>query len=79
MDDPLHKYVPEFSIHGPPGATVTLRGLASHTAGMPREIPCIESDCDLPDATVFARLANESLIHFPYTRPAYRYAAVSNE
>jgi D-alanyl-D-alanine carboxypeptidase len=33
LDDPIEKYVPEFD---PRGATITLRRLMSHTAGIPR-------------------------------------------
>jgi len=34
LDDPIQKYVPELDTHG---ATITLRRLMSHTAGIPRE------------------------------------------
>lgn len=36
LDDPIQKYVPEFDTRG---ATITLRRLMSHTAGIPREWP----------------------------------------
>jgi D-alanyl-D-alanine-carboxypeptidase/D-alanyl-D-alanine-endopeptidase len=44
LDDPLQKYapegvtVPEKTVHGPAERPITLRDLATHTAGLPREI-----------------------------------------
>jgi CubicO group peptidase (beta-lactamase class C family) len=39
LDDPLQKYLPDLQIANPYGTQPTLRELASHTSGLPREAP----------------------------------------
>eukprot|EP01113_Clastostelium_recurvatum_P034394 TRINITY_DN4662_c0_g1_i1.p1 TRINITY_DN4662_c0_g1~~TRINITY_DN4662_c0_g1_i1.p1 ORF type:complete len:510 (+),score=103.43 TRINITY_DN4662_c0_g1_i1:35-1564(+) len=70
LDDPVVKYLPNFSIKNPDPTNrpITLRELASHTAGMPRETP----PCDVYTVdNVLKVLSRMYVIHPPFVRPHY--------
>lgn len=70
LDDPVTKYIPGFNPMNPYNTTrpITLRQLASHTSGLPRENPC---DLNCTEAQVLAKVAEQFLIYPQYTRPHY--------
>ncbi|KAL6058890.1 Beta-lactamase-like protein 2 [Balamuthia mandrillaris] len=72
LDDPVTKYLPEFSVINPyhTNRPITLRQLASHTSGLARSIPCYHrGPCD--EHYILERLAQEILLYPQYTRPHY--------
>jgi len=72
VDDPLHKYVPDFAIKNPFSKdNVTLRQLANQLSGLPREAPCgiICSNTNTSEQLVLLR--DKSLIVEPGTYPSY--------
>ncbi|HYR28513.1 MAG TPA: serine hydrolase domain-containing protein, partial [Thermoanaerobaculia bacterium] len=64
LDDPIQKYVPEFDTRG---ATITLRRLMSHTAGIPRawELPGQGSFAPVTRTQVVQSLNQQPLIFAP--------------
>ena len=72
IDDPLRKYIPEFSIKNPfTSDNITLREIASQMSGLPREAPCIYH-CEGTNSTEqLALLRNRSLILPPWKMPSY--------
>lgn len=72
IDDPLSKYIPEFSIRNPfTSDNITLREIASQMSGLPREAPCIHL-CEGTNSTEqLAFLRNRSLILPPWKMPSY--------
>eukprot|EP00040_Diaphanoeca_grandis_P032590 m.197996 g.197996 ORF g.197996 m.197996 type:complete len:530 (-) comp32675_c0_seq1:89-1678(-) len=72
LDDPIVKHIPQFSIRGidgDNGGKITLRQLATHLAGMPRENPC--TDCMISNEEAFARIADFTTILPTDTLPVY--------
>ena len=72
LDDPLKKYIPEFSIRNPfTKDDITLRQIVSQMSGLPREAPCIYH-CEGTNSTKqLSLLINRSLILAPWTMPSY--------
>lgn len=72
IDDPLSKYIPEFTIRNPfTSDNITLREIASQMSGLPREAPCIHH-CEGTNSTEqLALLRNRSLILPPWKMPSY--------
>lgn len=72
IDDPLSKYIPEFSIRNPfTDDNITLREIASQMSGLPREAPCIYHCEGTNSIEQLAILRNRSLILPPWTMPSY--------
>jgi CubicO group peptidase (beta-lactamase class C family) len=78
LDQPVIKYLPrEVSISTRPesGATITLRQLASHTSGLPRDVPgplqSVEGRYQLEPKRLYDQLARVSLEFAPGTRELY--------
>jgi CubicO group peptidase (beta-lactamase class C family) len=74
LDDPVSKFIPEFKIKSPyrTKAPLTLRQLATHTSGIPRDLhyPCaFNHECN--ETEVFAMLSNMHLVVPPFTRFHY--------
>lgn len=72
LDDPLSKYIPDFSIKNPfTTDNITLREIASQMSGLPREAPCIYH-CEGTNSTEQLKLLrNRSLILPSWTMPSY--------
>lgn len=72
IDDPLSKYIPDFSIKNPfTTENITLREIASQMSGLPREAPCIYL-CEGTNSTEQLKLLrNRSLILPSWTMPSY--------
>ena len=72
IDDPLSKYIPEFSMKNPfTSDNITLREIANQMSGLPREAPCIY-DCEGTNSTEqLELLRNRSLILPSWTMPSY--------
>ena len=72
VDDPLSKYIPEFSIQNPfTSDNITLREIASQMSGLPREAPCIYH-CEGTNSTEqLSLLKNRSLVLTPWKMPSY--------
>ncbi|GAM20616.1 hypothetical protein SAMD00019534_037910 [Acytostelium subglobosum LB1] len=79
LDEPVNKYYPEFTIMNPfiTKKDITFRQLASHQAGLPREVPCNFDMLDDPNVcgeeTIMENLAKYILI-----LPQYQTAHYSN-
>ena len=72
IDDPLSKYVPEFSIQNPfTRDNITLREIASQMSGLPREAPCIYHCEGTTSTEQLLLLRNRSLILPPWKVPSY--------
>eukprot|EP01132_Coremiostelium_polycephalum_P011352 gene11352-13899_t len=77
LDDPISKYYPEFSVLDPyhTKREITFRELASHQAGLPREVPCDFNSLPDPkvcgEKTILERLAKQFLILPQYTQTHY--------
>ena len=81
LDDDVRKWLPEFAIQRSGWDTeevVSLRSLASHTSGLPRETPYPCGSFDGPyspsvcnESTVLALLAQHAAVLPPYTRFHY--------
>ena len=73
LDDPIQKYVPEFDTRG---ATITLRRLMSHTAGIPRiwELPGQGSFEPVTRAQVVQSLNQKPFVFTPGTNWSYSNA-----
>ena len=72
IDDPLSKYIPDFSIKNPfTTDNITLREIASQMSGWPREAPCIYH-CEGTSSTEQLKLLrNRSLVLPPWKMPSY--------
>eukprot|EP01062_Namystynia_karyoxenos_P026168 TRINITY_DN20425_c1_g1_i1.p2 TRINITY_DN20425_c1_g1~~TRINITY_DN20425_c1_g1_i1.p2 ORF type:complete len:526 (+),score=213.34 TRINITY_DN20425_c1_g1_i1:84-1580(+) len=68
LDDPVQKYIPEFSVHryGATRGPITLRQLATHTSGLAREVPYPCSFAEYADgcseSRIVALLAQQSQV-----------------
>jgi CubicO group peptidase (beta-lactamase class C family) len=75
LDDPVILYEPLFRVAGASyeNGSITLRQLASHTAGLMREAPCFPAlgGCNVSSAQLYERLAAEPLVLQPGTTPSY--------
>ncbi|KAL9960126.1 hypothetical protein ACROYT_G033535, partial [Oculina patagonica] len=72
IDDPLSKYVPEFSIRNPFSRdNITLRQIASQMSGLPREAPCIYHCKGTNSTEQLSLLRNRSLVLPPWKMPSY--------
>ena len=75
LDDPVSKYFPDFAIHSPFRTTspMTLRQLATHTSGIPRDLPypCGFGPQACNETGALAMLSNMHLVVPPYTRFHY--------
>ena len=71
----VETYVPDFAISrmGKSRRPVTLRQLASHTSGLPREHPCPGCGED----EILRLLSHQFLVAKPYTTPHYSNVGVS--
>ena len=91
LDAPILSLEPLFAIDGTSAryrnASITLRQLSSHTAGLPREGPCFPVDlpsriaCNLPSAEIYRRLRAELMIFDTDASPSYSnlgFAALGN-
>jgi CubicO group peptidase (beta-lactamase class C family) len=82
LDDPLQTYIPELQITNPYGGSQpTLRELASHTSGLPREAPLNywrEREFPTEDQLI-ASLRNASLVGPPGTTYQYSNLGVALE
>jgi CubicO group peptidase (beta-lactamase class C family) len=69
LDDPLTKYYPDFQPYIPSKVKrgLTLRSLAGHTSGLPRENPC--PNCN--EENILKKLSNEYMLWAPYAAPHY--------
>ena len=72
IDDPLSKYIPEFSMKNPfTTDNITLREIASQMSGLPREAPCIYQ-CEGTNSTEqLELLRNRSFILPSWKMPSY--------
>ncbi|EFA83792.1 hypothetical protein PPL_02860 [Heterostelium album PN500] len=82
LDDELVKYIPEFNMKNPYPTKrgITLRQLASHQAGLPREIPCQFNERATSSCTeklILQRLSNQYLILPQYSTSHYSNLGVS--
>jgi CubicO group peptidase (beta-lactamase class C family) len=73
LADPITAYMPTFSVRSIYSTAVpTLRQLASHTSGLPRETPFVCADCPPPNETaILTALATRFLVVEPNTRFHY--------
>ena len=76
LNDPVTRLLPNFTVRNPFRTTdnITLRQLASHMSGLPREAPCsniYNGGCDIPYDEMYKRLADISLIYPPGVMPLY--------
>eukprot|EP01113_Clastostelium_recurvatum_P024136 TRINITY_DN2880_c0_g1_i1.p1 TRINITY_DN2880_c0_g1~~TRINITY_DN2880_c0_g1_i1.p1 ORF type:complete len:521 (-),score=101.55 TRINITY_DN2880_c0_g1_i1:14-1576(-) len=72
LDDPVSKYLPLFSVKEtePTSRPITLHQLASHTSGLPREVPC-DWFLSCTEDQILRNLSTMYVIHPPNTRPHY--------
>jgi len=81
VDDPVAKWMPGFSVRQTyeTARPITLRQLASHTAGLPRETPCynptVEHDCT--EEQILEALSSMYVIMPQYTNAHYSNLGVS--
>lgn len=78
LDDPVKEYITDLNMvdpfHDPKSdrsTSFTWRQMASHTAGIPREAPCLYHSCQRTDQEMMARLAKTRLILPAASRPSY--------
>ena len=76
LNDDLTKHLPEFQIQNPfqSARNFTLRQLASHMAGLPRETPCKDmyiNGCSTPYDELYENIAKLKLISPPGQSPSY--------
>jgi len=72
IDDPLSKYIAEFSIKNPfTTDNITLREIASQMSGLPREAPCIYHCKGTNSIEQLELLRNRSLILPSWQMPSY--------
>eukprot|EP00794_Sanderia_malayensis_P003697 gene3697-4217_t len=76
LDDPVNKYLPEFSVKNPFNKEkVTLRQLSCMMSGLPREAPCFPPEkldyCPFNASEMWPKIANISLIMPPDKNPSY--------
>ncbi len=75
LDDEIRKFLPSFRIQSPYPPSrrgITLRQLATHLGGIPRESPCASfEECDQTVDEALAKIANLSIIVPPDTIPIY--------
>lgn len=76
LDDPVTSYQSDFSVKNPFGNDpITLRQLASHRSGLPREAPCYPETrsnlCPHTHDQMIQRLRNVTLLRAPGTEPHY--------
>ena len=76
LNDPVTRLLPNFKIKNPFSRTdnITLRQLASHMAGLPREAPCPDiygGGCNVSYEEIYKRLAEISLIYPTGVIPLY--------
>ncbi|XP_022779246.1 putative beta-lactamase-like 1 [Stylophora pistillata] len=82
LDDPVNKYQSDFSVKNPFGNDpITLRQLASHRSGLPREAPCYPETksnlCPRSNDQMIQRLKNVTLLRAPGTEPYYSNLGVA--
>eukprot|EP01012_Entosiphon_sulcatum_P062689 TRINITY_DN8920_c0_g2_i1.p1 TRINITY_DN8920_c0_g2~~TRINITY_DN8920_c0_g2_i1.p1 ORF type:complete len:484 (+),score=62.55 TRINITY_DN8920_c0_g2_i1:22-1452(+) len=81
VDDPVTRYVPSFSIKSPYPETerpITLRQLASHTSGLPRETPYpCEFNATCVEAQILGLVSEKYLVLPQYKRFHYSNLAFS--
>jgi CubicO group peptidase (beta-lactamase class C family) len=74
LDDEVRKYAPDFYLQNPFTSSgkrdITFQQLASHLAGLPREIPCLDS-CKFNNSEAFRRLHSLRMILPVDTLPVY--------
>jgi len=74
LDDSVAKHLPGFSVKSPYSSnpTITLRQLASHTSGLPREVPCDWFKYSIcTEKEILANLTNTYVLYPPYYRAHY--------
>ncbi|KAM7424936.1 hypothetical protein ABFA07_023571 [Porites harrisoni] len=81
LDEPVTNYQFDFSVKNPfNNAPITLRQLASHRSGLPREAPCFpdkkDNLCPYTQAQMIQRLKNTTLLKEPGKEPQYRLATI---
>uniref|UniRef100_A0A8C6UBJ7 Lactamase, beta-like 1a n=1 Tax=Neogobius melanostomus TaxID=47308 RepID=A0A8C6UBJ7_9GOBI len=77
LDDPLDKYVPEFSIKNPLGAALTLRRMASQLSGLPRRLRSTNLLWGGDTDEALQLLQDDVLVADPGTRCHYSNVAFS--
>jgi CubicO group peptidase (beta-lactamase class C family) len=79
LDDPIVKYLPEFSIKNPWNfnqGPITVRQALSFLSGLPRSTPCAYG-CNVSSSEMFARIAEMSLGTPQWQAPRYSNLGIS--
>lgn len=73
LDQEISEIFKDFQLKNPFKSSrgITFRQLATHTAGLPRESPCLFSSCEYSNEEIFSRLKNLAYIFPPETIPIY--------